>query len=401
MAAREGVDFVWQYLAQLAPRISIGDGPRMESMYLHLLVDILDAGHSWSTHQKPVQRSEDSDEYVLDYLLRLQSWLTRAYHLACSSSVPMSWPPKALGDIILSSRVNMSKGPMFFLTNAGIGLYGQYDGSRPSWVPDYDAGGRSPERVPRTFEIKVPWSQRRCGFQLCGKCLEVLGSMAGKLDIVKQVPKPGDAAELFGFLRELPEHGVSAQQNNGGAIHRVKNVLDALYLDRHDPLTNAAFHRCVGTLLLTPQEDSNPILRLLGISPSDEVKNKAKRLTEVLFPDMGREVADTYAHDWAAAVAQQLAADRIEAVGRYYALGRYYEHKHHGVARDVNNVGRRGWGLVPRGSEVGDAAVWRVMGYGAAAVLRDVGARRCLVGACGIDVEWLRHCRYYIEVRIS
>lgn len=68
--------------------------------------------------------------------------------------------------------------------------------------------------------------------------------------------------------------------------------------------------------------------------------------------------------------------------------------------RDVTSVGRWGWGLVPRGFEVGDA-VWRVKGYGAAVVLRDMAAGRCLVGACGIDVEWLRHCRYYIEVRIS
>lgn len=393
--------FVWQYLAQLAPRISTGDGPEMDDMYLPLLIGILDAGHSWPAPPKAVKRSENGDEYedVPDYLVSFQSWLMTAYHLGGSSSVPIPWPPAALADLMHASRANMSKGPMFFLINAGIGLYGQKEGSRPSWVPDYDAVGRSPERVPSTFEIDVPWSQRRCGFQFRGRRLEVLGSMAGKLDIVQQVPKPGDIVELFDFLRELPDHAVGATHDNEGTIRRVKSILDALHLDRHDPSAHAAFHRFVGTLLLTPQEDSNILLSLLGILPSDKVKDKAGRVREALFPEPDRGVVDTYAHDWAAGSARRLAADRIEAVGRYYAMGRYYEDKHNGV-RDVNRVGRSGWGLVPRGSEVGDA-VWRVKGYGAAIILRDVGTGRCLVGPCGIDVEWLRHCRYYIEVRIS
>lgn len=132
--------FVWQYLTQLAPRISVGDGPGMDDMYLRLLVGILDAGHRRPAPPKAVERSgivdEDEDEDIPEYLVRFQSWLMAAFHLACSSRVPIPWPPAALGDLMHASRANMSKGPMSFLTNAGIGLYGQKDGSRPSWVPD-------------------------------------------------------------------------------------------------------------------------------------------------------------------------------------------------------------------------------------------------------------------------
>lgn len=135
--------------------------------------------------------------------------------------------------------------------------------------------------------------------------------MAGKLDTVQQIPKPGDIAELFSFLRELSEHEVTA----GPSMRRIRGILEALNLDRHDPSAHSAFHRSVGTLLLTPQEDLNLLLSLLRILPPDRVKDKAERVREVLFREVGREAVDTYAHDWPAGAVRQLATDRIESVG--------------------------------------------------------------------------------------
>ena len=62
------------------------------------------------------------------------------------------------------------------------------------------------------------------------------------LDIVQQISKPGDIADLFDFLRKLPENEVS--RNNEEAICRVKCTLGALHLDRrHPPSVSATFHR--------------------------------------------------------------------------------------------------------------------------------------------------------------
>ena len=122
-------------------------------------------------------------------------------------------------------------------------------------------------------------------------------------------------------------------------------------------------------------------------------------MRDVLFPDVGKEVVDQYACDRAAGAARQLSADRIEAVGRYYALGRCYEDRSY-VVRDVNWLPRRRWGLAPRGCVVGDQ-VYRMKGCGAAIVLRYDGSRTRFVGACGIDLEWLKHRHLHIPFRIS
>lgn len=282
-------------------------------MYLHLLISILEMGHSWPVPLDPVFWDGTGDEFVPDYLLCLQIRLRGATYLERLDAVPMSWPRADLAETMLASRVHISMLRMFFLTNAGIGLYGQRDGLRPFWVPDYDAIARLPERVPSSFEIEVSWSQKHYGCDFRYRRLEVLGSREGKIDKVQQIPEPGDIADLFGFLRKLPENEVGPL--NEKAILRVKSTLEAMHLDRRRSPVNAAFHRCVGTLLLTPQEDSNPLLRLLGISQSDEVMDKANRVRDVLFPDVGKDVGDKYIPGWAAGAARQLTADPDQGSG--------------------------------------------------------------------------------------
>lgn len=153
-----------QYLAQLAPRISIGDSPGTEDIYLHLLISILKKGHSWSAPLKPIFMSGDSDEFVREYLVDLRSRLKRAKYPNSSTAVPFSWQPLGLENLMLASGIHISRSRMFILTNAGTGLYGQKDGPRPSWVPDYDAIARLSERVSSSFEIEVPWWQKHYAF---------------------------------------------------------------------------------------------------------------------------------------------------------------------------------------------------------------------------------------------
>lgn len=49
-------------------------------------------------------------------------------------------------------------------------------------------------------------------------------------------------------------------QDNKESRSSAKDMPDALFLDRHSLCRVVSFHRCLGTLLFTPQQEGNPVL---------------------------------------------------------------------------------------------------------------------------------------------
>ncbi|SPO01469.1 uncharacterized protein DNG_04142 [Cephalotrichum gorgonifer] len=416
LIAKGDAGLPWQYIAQLAPVLPHEDDPDADGSYLHLVGNMLQLGHTWPMPLEYTARiGSNGTGHIPLPVQKLGYWLLCVTKLCASeSTTPAVRPPLHLRDLLSVSNTHLSESPLFFLTHAGVGLHGRRSTDVPSWVPDYDTISRSPTRVPLTFEdprAYVDPDYHRYNPIVQGPRLVVRGIEVGRVLEVREIPESDDIMVLFCFL-----DGIGAGPETWGALRLVRKLLFALLADPHDPATGATFHRFVGTVFLTPLERANPLFRLLGVSHSDHPVDVADRVKDLFFPELERAVADAYAREdgmFQVRVARCLAVERIDAVRKWYVLGRVGKvveaeeemedvEGAEGVEEEeevevVEGLHEGRWGLVPgyggaggEGAREGDG-VFRMVDYGAGVVLRDdreSGYR--LVGACGVILDRVR-----------